>query len=150
MAIATGIRIDGLDELKKTLDELAPREAFNLMRGVTLGVAQQVAKRAQDRVPVDSGTLKKAIKAKRGNPRNNNGKPFADVVVEHGKGAQHDAFYWRFLEYGTSTGIPEHRFIGNAIESVRPEIPGIVREQFGKKFEALLARKAKKLAKEKG
>jgi HK97 gp10 family phage protein len=150
MAIASGIRVDGIDELKKTLDELAPREAFNLMRGVTHGVAQQVAKRAQARVPVDSGTLKKAIKAKRGNPRDNGGKPFSDVVVEHGKSATHDAFYWRFLEYGTRTGIPESKFIGNAIESVRSEIPQIMREQFGKKYEALMARKAKKLAKEKG
>jgi phage protein, HK97 gp10 family len=150
MAVAKGIRVEGLDELKQTLDDLAPREAFNLMRAVTHGVAQSVAKRARDRVPVDSGTLKKAIKAKRGNPRDNGGKPFSDVVVEHGKGAQHDAFYWRFIEYGTSTGIPEHRFIGNAIEAVRPEIDRIMREQFGKKFEALLARKAKKAAKAKG
>jgi HK97 gp10 family phage protein len=150
MAVAKGIRVEGLVEVKQTLDDLAPREAFNLMRAVTHGVAQSVAKRARDRVPVDSGTLKKAIKAKRGNPRDNGGKPFSDVVVEHGKGAQHDAFYWRFIEYGTSTGIPEHRFIGNAIEAVRPEIDRIMREQFGKKFEALLARKAKKAAKAKG
>lgn len=150
MAVAKGIRIEGLDELQKTLAELAPREAFNLSRAAIHGVAQQVAKRAQARVPVDSGTLRKAIKAKRGNPRNNAGKPFSDVVVEHGKDARNDAFYWRFLEYGTTTGIAEHRFIGNAIESVRPEVPGIMREQFGKKLEALLARKAKKAVKNKG
>ena len=150
MAVAKGIRVEGLEELQKTLADLAPREAFNLSRAVVHGVAQQVAQRARARVPVDSGTLKKAIKARRGNPRNNGGKPFSDVVVERGNNAQHDAFYWRFLEYGTRTGIAEHKFIGNAIEAVRPEIPGLMREQFGKKLEALLARKAKKAAKNKG
>lgn len=148
MAVVRGIRIEGLDELKSALDDLAPREAFNLARATIHGVAQEVATRARARVPVDSGTLRKAIKAKRGNPRSNSGKPFSDVVIEHGKGVKNDAFYWRFLEYGTRTGIAEHRFVGRAIDAVRPEVPTIMREQFGKKLEALMARKARRLAKQ--
>jgi HK97 gp10 family phage protein len=151
MAVTNGIRIDGLDELRQTLDELAPREAFNLMRGVTLGVAREVRKRAAAAAPVGDGTLKRAIKAKRGNPRENAGKPFADVYIETGKGAPNDAFYWRFIEYGTKAhgnhpGIRETHFMRSAIEAVRPQIDGIMREQFGKKLEALLKRKAKKQA----
>jgi HK97 gp10 family phage protein len=146
MAAAKGISVDGLDELRATLEQLAPREANNLMRATVHGVAQQVARQASDRVPVESGTLKKAIKAKRGRPRTPE-KPFSDVIIEHGKSAKNDAFYWRFVEYGTRTGIPEHGFMRKAVESIRQEIPSIMREQFGKKYEALLKRKAKKAAK---
>lgn len=149
LSIADGIRIEGLEEMQQTLNEVVPNVAFNLMRAVTLGVAQEVAKRARERSPKDGGTLRRAIKAKRGNPRSNKGKPYADVIVEHGKSAKDDAFYWRFLEYGTKPtgnhpGIQETRFMSRAIESVRPEIPGILDEQFRKKFQALLKRQAKK------
>lgn len=146
MAATKGIRIEGLDELQATLDGLAKNEAYNLMRATVYGVAQQVAKRASERVPVDTGTLKQAIKAKRGRLRQKD-KPYADVIIESGKDAKHDAFYWRFVEYGTSTGIKEHAFVRKAVESVRAEIPAIMREQFGKKYEALLKRKAKKASK---
>jgi HK97 gp10 family phage protein len=149
MGAANGIRIDGLDEFKATLDGLAQNEANNLMRVTVYAVAQQVAKRAAAGVPVDTGTLRQAIKAKRGRSRQKD-KPYADVIIESGKDAKHDAFYWRFVEYGTKTGIREHGFVRKAVEAVRPEIPAIVREQFGKKYEALLKRKAKKAAKNGG
>lgn len=146
MTATKGIRIEGLDELQATLGGLAQNEANNLMRATVYGVAQQVAKRAAAGVPEDTGTLRKAIKAKRGRSREKD-KPYADVIIESGKDAKHDAFYWRFVEYGTKTGIREHGFVRKAVESVRSEIPSIMREQFGKKYEALLKRKAKKAAK---
>ena len=152
VSLTNGIRIEGLDEMQQTLNEVVPNVAFNLMRAVTLGVAQEVAKRARERAPRDFGTLRKAIKAKRGNPRHNKGKPYADVVVEHGKNVKNDAFYWRFLEHGTKPhgdhpGIQETRFMSRSIDSVRPEIPAILEEQFRKKFQALLKRQAKKAQK---
>lgn len=151
MAVTKGLRIEGLDELQDTLANLAPKEAYNLMRATVYGVAQQVAKKAAERVPVDTGNLKSAIKAKRGRSRQKD-KPYADVVIESGKDAKHDAYYWRFVEYGTKAhgthpGLPESGFMRKAIESVRAEVPSIMREQFGKKYEALLKRKAKKAAK---
>lgn len=141
MAVTQGLRIEGLDELQDTLANLAPKEAYNLMRATVYGVAQQVAKKAAERVPVDTGTLKQSITAKRGRSRTKD-KPYADVVIQ-GK----DAYYWRFVEYGTKTGIKEHGFVRKAIESMRGEVDGIMRDQFGKKYEALLKRKAKKAAK---
>ena len=151
----SGISIDGLDEIKYTLETLAPREARNLMRATVHGIAGQIAKTAKTKAPRGDGTLKKAIKPKRRKAKNPD-KPFSDVMVEHGPEARHDAFYWRFVEYGTGGGKGSHiagQIMGNAqpflrpaIDQARPEIPKIMKEQFGKKLEALLKRKAKKAA----
>ncbi len=145
MAVQSGIKIDGMEDLKEVLDLLAPRVANNLMRATIHGVASEIAKDSKRRAPKDSGDLRKAIKAKRRKPKTPN-KPFSDVMVEHGDGARYDAYYWRFVEYGTQTQS-ERPFIRPAIDLMRPQIPEIMREQFGKKLEQALKRAAKKAAK---
>lgn len=151
MAISKHISIDGLEDLKNTLENIAPRDARNLMRATVYGMAQQVAKQSAAGVPGNLATLRKAIRAKRGRAKSQD-KPFADVNVEHGKQAKNDAFYWRFFEYGTKPsgnhpGLPESRFIGKAIAKLRSDIPSIMREQFAKKYAAMLKKQAKKAAK---
>jgi HK97 gp10 family phage protein len=162
VSAANGFKIEGLEELQKTLDEVVPNVAFNLLRATTLAVSQKVAKRVRAAAPHGGdGTLKKAIKAKRGNPRNNKGRPFADVEVEHGKGVANDAFYWRFVEYGTAAheqpkrgithpGSPETGFIRKSVAAARPEMGQILNDEFGKKFARLIEAQKKKAAKRKG
>ena len=142
MAVQSGISIDGLDELSQVLDQMAPKAARNLMRSTIHGVASEIAKDAKRKAPKDEGTLRRAIKAKRRRPKHPD-KPFSDVIVTTGRSARHDAFYWRFLEYGT-TELPERPFFRPAIDGMRPEVPKIMKQQFGKKLEAMLKRAAKK------
>ena len=139
---AGGIAVDGLDELSQVLDQMAPKAARNLMRSTIHGVASEIAKEAKRRAPRDEGTLKRAIKTKRRRPKHPD-KPFSDVFVTKGRSAKYDAYYWRFVEYGT-TDQPERPFFRPAIDAMRPEVPKIMKQQFGKKLEAMLKRAAKK------
>jgi len=144
MSNPSGIVIEGLDDLKKTLETVAPREARNLMRSTIHGVASDIAKQAKSKAPRGKGNLRKAIKAKRRRPKTPD-QPISDVMIETGRQARNDAFYWRFVEYGT-LNAPAQPFMGPAVDRLRPQVPDIMRKQFGKKLEAFLKRKAKKAA----
>lgn len=135
------MKVIGIEEVDKILSDIAPRHANNLMKATIHGVAGEIRDTAKKKAPKDEGTLKRAIKAKR--RRSRPGKPVSEVRVEHGNDARHDAFYWRFLEYGTikHEAVP---FINPSIEYVRTNMVNIIREQFGKKLEKSLARERKK------
>lgn len=135
------MKVIGIEEVDKILSDIAPRHANNLMKATIHGVAGEIRDNAKKEAPKDEGTLKRAIKAKR--RRGLPGKPLSEVRVEHGNDARHDAFYWRFLEYGTVNheAVP---FISPAIEAVRADMVNIIRAQFGKKLEKALARERKK------
>ena len=138
----SGIAIDGLDELAHIFDAVGPREARNLNRATIHGIASVTAKEAKAKAPKDSGTLKKAIKAKRRKPKDPD-KPFSDVMVESGKDAKYDGFYWHFVEYGTTTQ-QARPFMQPAIDQVRPNVPAIYKEQFFKKLAQRIKRESKK------
>jgi len=136
-----GVSITGVTELIDILENVGERHARNLMRATIHGVAGEVAKDARKGAPKDSGTLRKAIKTKR--KKSPPTAPVSDVIVTHGKNVKNDAFYWRFLEYGT-IDLPEHPFIRPASERMRKNFKKIVTEEFGKKLEKALAREAKR------
>lgn len=139
--------ISGVDSVQKILEEILPRHANNLMRSAIHGVASTIAKDAKQNAPHDTGTLRKAIKAKRKKSRPET--PTSVVMVEHGGDAKHDAFYWRFVEYGTSgkTAQGERPFIRPARDSAYSRFNEVLTQQFGKKLEAMAIRAAKKRAK---
>lgn len=137
-----GIEVEGLEGLEATLGDLSQREARNLNRATIHAMAGRVRDDARLRAPKDKGTLKKAIKAKRRRPRNPD-QPFSDIMVEHGNDAKHDAFYWRFVEYGTQTQ-GARPFIGPAADALRPDVARIYREEFMRKYARFLERRAKK------
>jgi HK97 gp10 family phage protein len=145
--MSVSFEITGATELVDILEKAGPRHSRNLMRAAIHGVASIVAKEAKSNAPKDSGRLRKAIKAKR--RKSPPTRPFSDVMVEHGNDAAHDAFYWRFIEYGTegATGQAARPFIKPAAEKASAEFPKLLQEQFGKKLEKALAREAKRNAK---
>lgn len=147
--MSSGITFDmsGVDGIVALLDKAGERHARNLMRATIHGVAGEVAKQARRGAPKDTGTLRKAIKTKR--RKSPPTAPVSDVMVEHGNDARHDAFYWRFVEYGTegATGQSARPFIKPAAESVRADFISILQKQFGKKLESALKREAKRNAK---
>jgi HK97 gp10 family phage protein len=140
--------IEGAPEVSKILREIAPKHAKNLMRATIYGVASKIAKDAAQRAPVDSGTLKKAIFAKR--EKSNPDYPRSSVYVRHGKTQKYDAFYWRFVEFGTKKGARERPFIRPSRDAANARFKQDLVTEFGIKLEKALAREAKKTAKKKG
>jgi len=145
--VKAGFEISGTEDILKVLNDIAPRHAINLMRATVHGIAGKVANDARENAPKDKGVLKKAIKHKRRKSRPE--APVSEVYVEHGNSAKHDAFYWRFQEYGTSGphANPEQPFIRPAVDGVKANLKEIMVKEFGKKLEKSLAREAKKKAK---
>ncbi len=128
-------KIHGIAEVNDLLSRIAPREAKNLMRATVHGLAGQVARDAKAAMPRDKGVLKKATKAKR--RRGRPGLLRSDVIVER------RAYYWRFLEYGTSK-VREYAFFARAVEKLRANWEETWLRIFGRKLESRLARLRKK------
>lgn len=141
------ISIDGLDEIRETLKDVGTREGRNIMRATIRAIAAKISKAAKQNAPVDSGDMKASIKLKQRKSKPDN--PVFEVWAGSKTGAKFDAFYWRFVEYGTKTQ-PARPFIQPAADEVRAQLPGILREEFGKKWEKALARKRKKLEQAQG
>lgn len=137
-------QVVGIDEVKRTLEQVAPKHANNLMRATIQGIASEIAKDSKKNAPRDSGNLKKAIKAKR--KKSPKTRPVSEVQVTQGSSVRYDAFYWRFVEYGT-VKTSAQPFIKPAEERVSNDLPRITTELFGKKLEGLLKRERKKQAK---
>lgn len=137
-------KIEGLDDISRILEDVGPRVARNLIRTTMHGIAGEVAKQAKENAPEKEKILKKAIKVKR--KKSHPDKPVSDVVVTRGRDAKYDAFYWRFVEYGSrgKTGHSAKSFFRKAAKSVQSDFDRIMYEQFGKKLEAALRREAKR------
>lgn len=144
MAVSSGIQIDGLEDLQELFDGLILKEAQNLNRAAVHAIATQIAKDARSRAPVDTGGMRKAIKAHRRRSRDPN-SPYSDVRVGR------DFFYWRFIEYGTKgdseknmPAQPARPFFLPAIAAARTNIKSIYREMVWKKLAQKLKREARK------
>ena len=119
------IEVTGTAEMEALLTQIAPKHARNIMRATVHGIATEVRKDVRKNAPVgDTGTIKKAVKAKR--RRSPPDKPASTVEFTTGKGATHDAYYWRFHEYGT-VKMPASPFVAPAKE--RAETPACVRQR---------------------
>lgn len=134
------MQIEGGEEIRALLKGMAQNEARNLLRATVHGVASDIAKDARKGAPKDSGRLRKAIKAKRRKSHPDN--PISEVRVEHGKGSKNDAFYWHIAEFG-SVNQSEQPYLRPAIERASADLPQRMRDQFWKRYEKLLERKAR-------
>ncbi|MEM9523641.1 MAG: HK97-gp10 family putative phage morphogenesis protein [Pseudomonadota bacterium] len=132
------IEVKGTDDVKRLLDEIAPRHALNIQRAAVHGVAGEVRNLIRKNAPKDEGALRKGIKTKR--RRMSFGRIQSDVVSEE--------FYWAFHERGTSKhgATP---FVMPSVHEIELRLPAILKEQFVKKFEAAI-RRAKRRQTKKG
>lgn len=137
----SGVFITGDKEVAKILAEIAPKEARNLSRSTVHGVASKIAKGAKSRVPVDEGTLKKSIYAKR--EKSSPDRPVSSVRFKD------EGYYWRFIEHGTSKGnsLDARPFFRPAVQEVEANLNTILREVFQKKLASRIKRVLKKQAK---
>lgn len=131
------LRITGDRAIADLLSQVATRHAANIASAMVHGVAGEVRDGAKDGAPVDEADLKKAIKTKK---RRRKFSVFrSDVIVLR------RAFYWRFIEYGEGPA-PGNAFFLRAVESLRPRMPDIVKEQFIKKLKAAIKRAQRRAA----
>lgn len=115
-------QLTGFKELNDAMKALPDNIARNVLRGATNAGASVIRKEAQQQAPVYTGqvsqghpppgTLKKSIRQVQRRDLSSLVKQVFNVGVRSGKsvkdkaGRSLDAFYWRFVEFGTSTQPP--------------------------------------------
>ncbi len=139
--LATGIRIEGLENLRDVLTEQLPNAAHSLLRTGIFGIAQEVRDEIKANTPKRTGQLRKSLKAKR--LRGDRKSVASDVIFEHGIDVKNDGWYWRLIEHGT-INFGAQPFVNPVVERLRAAFPRILRERVGKALENKLAREAKK------
>jgi len=125
-------KLHGLRDLKKTLETVSPREAKNILRRTTFGLAVRVRDRMKERVPVDEGNLQRSIKAKRN--RGTRTRVEASVIADRSGGRTGTGFHWWWVEQGT-VKMPAQPYIVPTVEEIRPQVPDLYRQEFGVQFE---------------
>lgn len=95
MANEQYVRIAGLAELQEMLKMLPAKIEANIMRGGMRQGANVFRDRARGNVPEKSGALRKSIKVK---TTLRKGKVITQIVAGGG-----DAFYAKFMEFGTAS-----------------------------------------------
>lgn len=127
------VEIRGIDDVRRTLRDLMPKEARVLSRQTVRDVASAIVDEAKPLMPVDEGTMRAGTVARQEKDRN--GQATASVRVR-------GAFYWRFLEYGDGPDGIEHAFFMRAREKVMANIDTIATQAFVKRLAARIAKKA--------
>lgn len=139
--VKNGAEVIGLPDLSETLTAVMPREAKNILRRTTYGLATVARDRIRERAPERTGRLKRSIKAKR--DRGTSTEMAASVIADKSGGRSGSGFHAHFLEFGT-VKMGAQPFINPAVEELRPQVPGIYRDQFGIHYERELAKRNKK------
>ncbi len=150
----TSFKIDGLKELEKSLKELPEVLRGKPLRNAVSAGAKVVLDEAKNRVPIgDTGNLKKSLYRYRSRSQSGIGKETFLVGVRKGKGTygdtrrnrrlgivgkkyttQGEAFYWRFLEFGTNK-MPAKPFLRPAFESTKTRAVEVMKERLAKAIE---------------
>ena len=130
----------GAENMARIFDSIAPNEATKLARNTIHGVAGEVRREIKAGAPVGhTGKLKKGFRVKR--RRMSFGNIGSDVI------ALGRVFYWRFIEYGDTPGVPANPFVLRAVRRLESRLPRILREQFKKKLVAAVNRAKRRAVK---
>lgn len=155
----SGFAIIGDEEVKKILNEIAPKNAANLLRSTIHGIAGTIRDNARKNAKAvgnaDLDNIAKNLKSKR--KKSPADRPISVVQIEHGLGVPGDPWYWHFWEFGTkerflksgqSVGrIPEIGYVRAAQKSARRDIRTTERRAFTKALKKKIKAEKKKLLK---
>ena len=126
--MSIGFRIEGLDELEKQFDRLADTSKKKvMMKALNAGVAP-IKKEAKKNAPVNKGVLKSQIRSKQ---MKYTEKPAVGIYVS-GK-----AFYWYFIENGTSK-MAAAPFLRPAADSKHEEGVGKFKEKLKAEIDKIM------------
>ncbi len=138
MADRLDIDFSQIEEIQKLLDSpVTRRQTANVMRSTVHAMAGEIRNDVRAAAPQDSRVLSKSIRSRRVRTDFATGEFGSDVTIDG------QAFYWRFIEYGTKHHSADP-FIRRAVDGWVPTAARSLRSNFGKKLEALMRRQAKK------
>lgn len=112
--MATTVKIEGLRELARALEQFPQRLGQNVLRGAVNAGARVIRDEAKTQAPVETGTLKRSIYTKRIREESGTlvqtyfvgvrrGKQYRSLTTKTGKDRSMDAYYAPFVEYGHFT-----------------------------------------------
>lgn len=127
------LRIIGVEDVRRILTDVMPKEADKLTRQVAVDLARDIAKDARTRMPRDQGRM---IAGTKGLKESAKAGMMASVRVGGG------AYYWRFLEYGQGPDRVEHAFFLKAKEYVMGDFQGRVAASFKRRLADAMRRGA--------
>lgn len=129
------LEMEGLAELRETLERILPDEAEKILRQTVHNLGERVGDMLKGAVKKVTHQAERSIKVrkKRGE------KHFPVAEVRGGATAP----YLIMLEYGTRK-TKAQPFITPTVEQVKPDLPRIYREEFAEVLEKTLARKRKR------
>ena len=140
--VGDSITITGTAEVMRILESIAPKDAANLLRSTTDGIAAEVRKEVKKRIIATTkkrtGKLRKSIKSRR--RRSPRTAPVSIVYMAKGSG------YWRPLEYGTKH-ISPRRFLRDGAAVVRSNLDATIAKVFTKKLESKIKSSLKRAGK---
>ncbi len=97
----TSVSITGLNEIEAALISAGPKLARNALRRGLVAAGKVMVDAVKSRVPVDSGDLKRSIKARVSvSPKKGSGSVKIGPAYG-GKGSKDPGVYGRFQEFGT-------------------------------------------------
>ena len=152
--MADSVHIAGLDTFAQALKLLPHNISRRVLRGAVAAAGKVIRDEAKARAPVHSGpvakghpppgTLKRAIALGRSNRLSKPGKEVYHVFVRNsaiagskGKkiiaGGKFDAYYWRYVEFGTSR-MAARPFLRPAFEVKKEEAIGAITEYIANRF----------------
>jgi hypothetical protein len=140
--VVSQFKIEGVEDVQKLLKKIAPREASNLARATTHGLASEGVKLARQKMQPfkRTGNLIKATKSKR--RRTRRGFFISDVVVTRGKNSKYDGYYWHFWENGTKDGkTPAIKMFARTQQEMLANMNQRLTNQFVKKLVKKLKKK---------
>lgn len=155
------VKIDGLKELQKALEQLPKEIQGRPLRSAVSAAAKVVVDDVKTRVPVgETGNLKTAVYRYRSRRNSATGRETFFVGIRQGKAQYKDtaynrrkgrvgksyktageAYYWRFLEFGTAK-MQARPFLRPAFEAQKSRAVEVMKERLGKAIQT----QAKKLA----
>lgn len=147
---APSVTVEGMEDLRKTLGVVLPREARNILRRATLDIARDASIRVKAAAPVKSGNLRRSIKHKRAKGTSNMVE--SSVSADRSGSRTGRGYHSHLVEFGyvhskSGNFVPGRPFIVPTVEQMRPEIPSLYRERLGVQLEKEMQNRAKRAAK---
>jgi len=121
MADKVTMQIEGLKELAEKLHAMGPDIARNALKGAVGSAARLIRDEAKATNPDDTGRTDRALYAKLIKEESSAHQATYKVGVRSGgreRRKNRDAFYWRFIEFGTSK-MPARPFMRPAFEKLK-------------------------------
>lgn len=139
-----GVAIDGIDYVEDLIVGVTLKEGRKANADAVFDMARKIRDASRKYAPYDTGTLEKAINARRGRRAVDPDRPYADVFITRGKKARHDAWYWFMLEHGTSRpGSIAHRFLAQGRDEVAKDFVKIFRAAYRTRVGQALKRRGR-------